>query len=134
MNVDALAVRRAMGRLDWRAPEPFPSAVEHHGWVLRHARENAHIIISEAPFPDENGGPDVEWIHASMTRPTLPPSYDDLVMLHRAVFGDRFAYQVFAPPAEHVNIHERALHLWGRADGQPVTPRAMTAPNGRLSV
>jgi hypothetical protein len=29
---------------------------------------------------------------------------------------------MFAPPAEHVNIHERALHLWGRVDGSPVMP------------
>lgn len=51
------------------------------------------------------------------------PTYDDLVMLHRAVFGlDSYAYQVFAPQRQHVNIHNFALHLWGRADGRAVLP------------
>jgi hypothetical protein len=38
------------------------------------------------------------------------------------VFGDRWAYQVFAPPADHINLHNFALHLWGRLDGKPVLP------------
>jgi hypothetical protein len=29
---------------------------------------------------------------------------------------------VFAPPSEHVNIHDHALHLWGRLDGARVLP------------
>lgn len=50
------------------------------------------------------------------------PTYDDLCLLHRAVFKDGYAYQVFAPPSRHVNIHQYALHLWGRSDGKPVLP------------
>ena len=38
------------------------------------------------------------------------------------VFAPGFAYQVFAPPTRHVNIHEHALHLWGRVDGKSITP------------
>ena len=41
--------------------------------------------------------------------------------MHRAVFPG-YAYQVFAPPESHVNIHGNALHLWGRADGKPILP------------
>ncbi|TQK29408.1 hypothetical protein [Arthrobacter sp. SLBN-53] len=50
------------------------------------------------------------------------PTYDELGRLHRAAFGDGYAYQVFAPAAQHVNIHQNALHLWGRADGPPCLP------------
>jgi hypothetical protein len=35
--------------------------------------------------------------------------------------GDgRKAIQVFAPVAEHVNIHEFCLHLWHCLDGDPL--------------
>ena len=66
----------------------------------------------------------VEWLHASIDFPGLgEPTYQDLVMLHHAVYGrKRYAYQVFAPEVDHVNIRETALHLWGRADGKISTP------------
>jgi len=54
--------------------------------------------------------------------PTRMPSYNDLKRMHRGVFGDGHAYQVFAPAAEHVNIRSNALHIWGRLDGLPVLP------------
>jgi hypothetical protein len=50
------------------------------------------------------------------------PDYADLKLLHTAVFADGWAYQVFAPPVKHVNIHEHVLHLFGRLDGSPVLP------------
>jgi len=50
------------------------------------------------------------------------PSYNDLAMLHAAVFESGWAYQVFVPPGEHVNLHDFALHLFGRLDGAPVLP------------
>lgn len=64
-----------------------------------------------------------EWLHASISFTDQMPVYDDLVLLHRAVFGRRrFAYQMFVPAAQHVSIHDYALHLWGRADGKNVLP------------
>lgn len=135
MNLDALAIRRALGKRDWRPPKPFPSETEHHGWVFLHQQtRQSQVIVSEAPHPDPDDPTKwVNWIHASMTRAETIPSYDDLVLLHAAVFGERYAYQVFAPPSEHVNIHARALHLWGREDGKPVTPTALMI-NGRPSI
>jgi hypothetical protein len=70
------------------------------------------VIVSQSDWPGEPG----EWLHASIAREDRMPSYADLAALHKAVFGARYAYQVFAPPAAHVNIHPRALHLWGRVD------------------
>ena len=70
------------------------------------------IIVSQSDVPDAPG----EWLHASIARQDRMPSYADLAALHKAVFGARYAYQVFAPPSAHVNIHSTALHLWGRVD------------------
>jgi hypothetical protein len=38
---------------------------------------------------------------------------------------------VFAPPTDHVNIHEYALHLFGRLDGTPALPD-FTAGSGSI--
>lgn len=112
-TVDPLAVRRALGRATWQAPQPFGPA----GWLLvRHDRTRS-VLISESEFDGST------WIHASIAGRDDMPTYEDIVGLHAAVFGDRYAYQVFAPPAEHVNIHSNALHLWGRLDGQAALPR-----------
>lgn len=63
-----------------------------------------------------------DWVHASVAHADTMPTYTDLKALHAAVFGNGWAYQVFAAPSDHVNIHEYALHLWGRLDGKPVLP------------
>ena len=79
--------------------------------------EPASVIVTCAPQDDG-----LEWIHASISRDFMP-SYEDLVTLHTSVWKGRgWAYQVFAPASDHVNIHEFALHLWGRRDGQPALP------------
>jgi hypothetical protein len=72
---------------------------------------------------------------ARFTTPNRIPLYVELTEMHRAVMRERWAYQVFAPPAEHANIHERALHLWGRLDGANVLPTfGVRLPDGRLSI
>lgn len=73
------------------------------------------IVVSVMPGDDGH-----DWVHASTAHPSQMPTYDDLKVLHRAVFGDRYAYQAFVPASEHVNFHEFALHLWGRYDGADV--------------
>lgn len=76
------------------------------------------VIVSQSDHEDGN-----EWLHASIAFQNFTPRYIDLTTLKEAVFGpNRYAYQVFAPDTEHVNIHEHALHLWGRADGKPALP------------
>lgn len=69
-------------------------------------------IVTQADFDG------VDWIHASIAFEHEDPAYADMTALKAAAFGpDRPAYMVFAPAAEHVNIHQHALHLYGRADG-----------------
>jgi hypothetical protein len=114
-NIDALAIRRALGRSSWAAPQPFGP----DGWQLRRHDGIAAVLVSCAEWEG------AEWLHASIaTKPSDHlPAYEDLVGLHEAVWrGSGYAYQVFAPSAEHVNIHPNALHLWGRLDGTNVLP------------
>lgn len=112
-SIDALAVRRRLGRRDWAPPQPYGP----DGWSLLRRGGDGSVLVSAAVMGDGH-----EWVHASMTRAARVPSYEDLVALHAAVFADGWAYQVFAPPARHVNRHAFALHLWGRLDGAPVLP------------
>lgn len=113
-TVNVLQLRRVMGRDEWRAPELFGP----DGWRLVHRDGDCSIVVSASPMDDG-----VTWIHASMTRPDRVPSYADMCLLHRAVWGDTgYSYEVHPPRSQHVNIHEHALHLWGRADGAPVLP------------
>jgi hypothetical protein len=65
---------------------------------------------------------EVPWLHASCWRNRVMPAYDDLKLLHAAVFGARHAYQVFVPPDEHYSGHDTTLHLWGRVDGRRCLP------------
>jgi hypothetical protein len=112
-NVDALQLYRMMGRERWSLPAPFGP----DGWSMVSRDRRQSIIVSCA----EHDG--AEWVHASIAHTTYLPTYADLTRLRAAVWGDTgWAYQVFAPPSAHVNIHERALHLYGRLDGQPVLP------------
>jgi hypothetical protein len=111
----------ALGRDDWSPPEPFGP----DGWLFLRKDHNQSVIITAADYGDG-----IVWVHASMAGD--PPSYDDLVLLHRAVFGDGYAYQVFAPRDKHVNIHSTALHLWGRLDGKPVLPEFGVLGNGSI--
>jgi hypothetical protein len=112
-NLNALRIRRSLGHREWDAPAPYGP----DGWTFAHRAMPGSIIVSCAPAEDGQ-----EWVHASIAWQYRMPTYDDLKLLHRAVFGDGWAYQVFAPGSEHVNIHQYALHLFGRLDGRPALP------------
>jgi len=111
-SINALQIRRVLGRSNWSTPVSFGP----DGWRTQRLDGAASIIVTAA---DHEGD---EWVHASIARTRSMPDYDDLKLLHLAVFGDGWAYQVFAPPSDHVNIHEYALHLFGRLDGKPALP------------
>ncbi|HVQ18911.1 MAG TPA: hypothetical protein VMT27_07735 [Actinomycetes bacterium] len=132
-SLNALGIRRALREHDtqpnrsWKAPTEFGA----DGWRLL-AYDGptlvAEVIATVADFDiasvHDGGYADVSTVeiaHASIAVLARMPSYEEMVLLHRAVFGEqRWAYQVFAPAARHVNIHEGALHLWGRLDGKPM--------------
>lgn len=114
-TLNGLGIRRKLGRTNWSAPRRFGP----DGWQFDHLDGTGRVIVSVAPAP----GSDADWIHASISWVDHMPTYDDLKLLHNAAFGDtRWAYQVFAPASDHVNIHKHALHLYGRLDGRPALP------------
>lgn len=112
-TVNGLQLRRSLGRGTFRVPQPFGP----DGWRVDAVDGGTRVIVSTATHDDGR-----EWTHASISHPRTMPTYEELVALHRAVWGDGWAYQVFAPPSDHVNLHPYALHLWGLADGSPVLP------------
>lgn len=89
---------------DWGG-EVYPP----HGYKVWHQGTQTTIVVSAAVWDRTD-----LWVHASISHPTTMPTYDELKMMHDAVFGDRYSYQVFAPPVRHVNGHPYCLHLWGR--------------------
>jgi len=124
-SVDILAIRKALGRDTWGPPLAFGP----DGWRMSGSDAASSVIVTVA-WHDV-----AEFIHASIARADHLPSYGDLVELHQAVWrGKGWAYQVFAPSAEHVNIHPHALHLWGRLDGKPVLPEFAGVINGMRSI
>lgn len=103
-----------------KAGSVLPFGPTGQGFAYDFARDDARIIVTlgAAGVDDRD-----DRVHASISRPDQMPSYEDLVMLHHAVWGDDgYAYQVFAPRRVHVNIHPNALHLWGLLDGSPELP------------
>jgi hypothetical protein len=135
-RINPLQLRAVMGRDAWHAPIPFGPA----GWRMNARGERievpslgsnalvtiegqspGQVIVTQSPVP--NGQDLTEWIHASLAWHDRTPSYDELMLLKRAVWGDvGEAYQVHPGKGRHVNIHSHALHLWGRADGRRVLP------------
>lgn len=114
--IDGLRLRKIFGRHEWLPPEPWGT-----GWAMASRRGFDSILATAAELDGR------VIIHASMTRADRLPSYDDLVLLHRATWcdgrhPDGHAYLCFVPPAEHVNIHPRALHLYGYRDGSRMVP------------
>jgi hypothetical protein len=113
-SIDILRIRQRLGRKNWGVPERFGP----DGWRLDGLIIPGRIIITNSPVP----GDDADWLHASISHQRFMPTYEDLTVLHKAVWPDGYAYQVFAPPAAHINIHAYALHLWGKPDGERLLP------------
>lgn len=111
-------IRRLWPDVEAGLPQPFgPAGVS----VPLHRKTpdgpQGSIIVSQAWHDG------AEWLHASIAWAGMMPDYEDLAGLHDAVFGpEREVYQVFPAASHHVNIHETALHLWGRADGSSALP------------
>lgn len=114
-HLDALVIRRRLGRERWGVPVPFGP----DGWRLDSKDGTSRILVTVA----DDGEDGVQYVHASISHVGTIPTYEDLKALHDAVWkGQGWAYQVFAPVTDHVNIHATALHLWGRLDGAPLLP------------
>jgi hypothetical protein len=115
-SLDPLGIRARLGRDQWGP------ATEHgpDGWhyVAAKGQDPGAVIVTCSDLRDDAR----EWVHASISRRDRLPTYEELQTLHRAVWPAGYAYQVFAPPSAHVNIHPHALHLWGLLSGERDLP------------
>ena len=87
------------------------------GWACRQKDGGLRVIVDCELKADGN-----EWIHVSYSRAKENPTHADTVRVKRAFLGDRYAYAVFPPESQYVNIHAHCLHLWARADGSAALP------------
>lgn len=87
------------------------------GWACRQKDGGLRVIVDCEPKADGH-----EWIHVSYSRAKETPNHADTVRVKEAFLGDRYAYAVFPPSENYVNIHAHCLHLWARADGAAVLP------------
>lgn len=112
-DIDIISVVRVLGKKVWDTPKPYGP----NGWTLLRQDDGTSIIITSAWHEGE------AWVHASIAHQDHMPTYEELALLHKAVWQGRgWSYQVFAPPSDHVNIHPFALHLWGRLDNTNALP------------
>jgi hypothetical protein len=110
-------IRRVLGKKNFGAPIPFGP----DGYRFDAYDRQTRVIVTIGPSPEENSSQ--EWLHASIGHRDHMPTYSELVTLHNAVWGETgWAYQCFAPRADHVNIAQYALHLFGLPDGRAVLP------------
>jgi hypothetical protein len=112
-SINGFDVRRRLGKKVYKEPIEFGP----DGWMLFRLDRKGQVIVTASHAPDDEDETGDVWLHASISRTDRMPNYKELTELHAAVWPDGYAYQVFAPPAAHINIHPRALHLWGREDG-----------------
>jgi hypothetical protein len=98
-------------------PQEFGPAGVAVPLLDRWSRAVGSVLVSQAEHAR------AEWLHASIAFAERMPTYEHLKLLKEATFGpSRVAYMVFPIADQHVNIHEYALHLWGKANGAAVLP------------
>ena len=55
----------------------------------------------------------MRWDHVSVSLEHRIPDWIELEHVKRLFFRDNeWAYQLHAPPTQHINIHPNCLHLW----------------------
>lgn len=86
---------------DWWIIQPWG-----FGYALQH-RNGLRAIIDCSQKSDDRW-----WVHVSVSRATRTPSHEDMCLVKTAFLGDRYAYAVYPPRSQYVNIHQHCLHLW----------------------
>lgn len=67
------------------------------------------------------------WDHVSVSLPNRTPNWREMEYIKRMFFKpDEWAYQLHAPPSDHINIHPFCLHIWRPHDvAIPTPPKEM---------
>lgn len=77
------------------------------GWAVKQREGDLRVVI-DCDRKDDGQ----EWIHVSYSCESRVPSHADTVLVKETFIGDRYAYAVFPPKSNYVNIHPNCLHLW----------------------
>jgi hypothetical protein len=124
-DYDVLAIRARLGRDRWSPPIARP-ITGPTGASFTRSDSLRSIIVTSSDLDPQAGGDGTIWLHASICAhpdDAGVPAYEELAALRYAVWGENgWAFQVFAPAANHINIRSNALHLWGRLDGERIHP------------
>jgi hypothetical protein len=78
------------------------------GFAVREKDGKLRVLV-DCEFKSD-GNP---WLHVSYSKKYWVPSHEDTCKVKQAFFGNRYAYAVFPPAENYVNIHPNCLHLWG---------------------
>ena len=96
---------------------PYPPKDWHflQSWGEGHCfvHRNGLRVIIDCEEKDDGR----RWVHVSVSRKNWTPSHDDMCLVKRSFIGNRYAYAVFPPEEQYVNIHRYCLHLWALAEG-----------------
>ena len=95
-------------------PYPPPGWTFTSEWGLGHAFQHSNglrVLIDCSMKSDDRF-----WVHVSLSRKNWTPSHEDLRLVKAAFLGDRYAYVVFPPESQYVNLHSHCLHLWALAE------------------
>jgi hypothetical protein len=79
------------------------------GYALR--SNGLRVIVDCEPKNDGS-----QWLHVSVSRAGWTPSHADMHRVKNDFIGNRYAYSVWPPEDQYVNIHAHCLHLWARWD------------------
>lgn len=100
---------------DWRFTCPAGWQIIQRwgdGWAVQQKGGGLRVIVDCETKEDGR-----EWLHVSCSRAKWTPTHDDMVLVKNDFIGpDRYAYSVWAPSENHVNIHAHCLHLWAMMD------------------
>lgn len=90
--------------------------IDHGAFII--TRLNGEIIRIIAA---KGGG----WEHLSISLAHRVPKWDEMELVKRTFFKDNeWAFQLHAPPKEHINCHPYVLHIWRPCDGKiPIPPK-----------
>jgi len=83
------------------------------GFAMRQTTGGLRVLV-DCEFKDD----DKPWLHVSVSRKSWTPTHEDMAIVKQAFIGpDRYAYAVWPPQSEYVNIHAHCLHLWACMEG-----------------
>ncbi len=102
------------GWLDFKCPDGWEVICKWgDGHACRQKNGGLRVIIDSEIKSDGK-----VWIHVSASRANYTPTHDDMSLVKQDFIGNgRYAYSVWPPAGNHVNIHKHCLHLWACLEG-----------------